>query len=209
MDKDYDASTVWQVLQQWLNTDVEGQILLKLLKEDLQLGLQQLGDWLTTRTSQTPVQLATYVSGGQIEKLINIVSSTVIFQLSGSAFVVPSLHQLPSPPADFIGRQAEFDELLSKVHQSGIAILCLRGMGGIGKTSFALVLAKTLKSFCPDAQILLDLKGAKKQKALTPFQAMELIIRAFYPESNLPNNIDKLTNVYRSLFYNAATKELS
>jgi hypothetical protein len=44
----------------------------------------------------------------------------------------PALHQLPPPPADFTGREAELRELLEAVEQGGALISGLRGMGGVG-----------------------------------------------------------------------------
>src|SRR5262249_32669715 len=78
----------------------------------------------------------------------------------------PALHQLPAPPGDFIGREAELNELLAKIKEGGVTISGLRGMGGIGKTALALVLAHRLKPDYPDAQIYLDLK-ATSQTPLT------------------------------------------
>ena len=49
--------------------------------------------------------------------------------------VVKALHQIPSPPPDFIGREKEIEELLIAIAQGGLRISCLQGMGGVGKTS--------------------------------------------------------------------------
>ncbi|MEW6736628.1 MAG: NB-ARC domain-containing protein [Acidobacteriota bacterium] len=154
----------------------------------------------------------THVSGGQVGSVVNVnQAGTVIVNPPSSSTISPvslippiatSLHQLPSPPVDFTGRQAEIDELLDKMERGGITISGLRGMGGIGKTALALVLGRTLKSKYPDAQLFLDLKGADKQEPLSPGQAMERVIRAFYPESKLPDDPDSLANLYRSVLEN-------
>jgi hypothetical protein len=126
------------------------------------------------------------------------------------------LHQLPTPPADFIGRQEDLNFLRSKLAQGGTgAIFGLRGMGGVGKTTLALKLADELKPRFPDAQIYLDLKGVDPQP-LTPAQAMAYVIRAFHPEARLPESEVELAGLYRSvldgkrvllLMDNAAGKE--
>ncbi len=56
-----------------------------------------------------------------------------------------ALHQLPSPPVDFTGREAELGELRRKLGEGGgAAIFGVRGAGGIGKTALALKLAAEL-----------------------------------------------------------------
>ncbi len=73
-----------------------------------------------------------------------------------------ALHQLPDPPADFTGRAAEIKTLCAAVEGGGAAITGLRGMGGVGKTALALVVAREVKARYPDAQLYLDLRGADK-----------------------------------------------
>ncbi len=128
----------------------------------------------------------------------------------------PTLHQLPTPPADFTGRGEDLDFLRSSLAEGGTgAIFGLRGMGGVGKTTLALKLANELKPRFPDAQIYLDLKGVDPQP-LTAAQAMSHVIRAFHPETLLPESEAELVGLYRSvldgkrallLMDNAARKE--
>ncbi|MEW6735401.1 MAG: tetratricopeptide repeat protein [Acidobacteriota bacterium] len=146
----------------------------------------------------------TPVSGGNIGTIANIAhADTVIFQQAASSFSATSLHQLPSPPVDFTGRQTEIDELLGKmergVEQGGVTISGLRGMGGIGKTALALVLGRTLKTKYPDAQFYLDLKGAAEQQPLSPMQIMQHVISSFHPEMKLPDDLDRLSGLYHSV----------
>ncbi len=127
-----------------------------------------------------------------------------------------ALHQLPTPPADFTGREEDLDFLLSRLAQGGTgAIFGLRGTGGVGKTTLALKLADELKPRFPDAQIYLDLKGVDPQP-LTAAQAMTHVIRSFHPEARLPESETDLAGLYRSvlegksallLMDNAANKE--
>jgi hypothetical protein len=41
-----------------------------------------------------------------------------------------ALHQLPPPPHDFTGREAELGDLMKKMQQEGVVISALRGQGG-------------------------------------------------------------------------------
>jgi tetratricopeptide (TPR) repeat protein len=109
-----------------------------------------------------------------------------------------ALHQLPPPPADFTGREEELAELIAKIKRGGIAISGVHGMGGIGKTALALVLADRLKVDYPDAQIYLDLKGTS-ETPLTVREILEQAILSFHPDSKLPEDGGQLANIYRSV----------
>ena len=109
----------------------------------------------------------------------------------------PALHQLPSPPADFTGREAELAELLAAVGKHGKNLVLVRGTGGVGKTALALKLAQELSPAYPDAQLYLDLKGPTKQP-LSAAQAMAHVIRAYQPAAQLPEGDAELAGLYRS-----------
>jgi tetratricopeptide (TPR) repeat protein len=111
-----------------------------------------------------------------------------------------SLHQLPSPPAHFTGREKELDELITAIEKEGVIISGLRGMGGIGKTALALELAQRLTPHYPDAQIFLDLRGTDP-RPLTPEQAMGHVIHAFHPRVQLPASEGELAGTYRSILH--------
>ena len=110
------------------------------------------------------------------------------------------LHQLPPPPADFTGREADLAELRAAVETGGVTISGVRGMGGIGKTALALKLSQDLTPRYPDAQIYLDLQGVSAQP-VTPAQAMAHVIRAFHPDIRLPNSEAETVALYRSALH--------
>ena len=116
------------------------------------------------------------------------------------AAVFPSVHQLPPPPADFIGREEEIKELLTAMAVGGATISGLQGQGGVGKTALALKLAEKLAPNFPDAQIYMDLLGVSK-KPLTPGEAMTYVIRAFQPDAKLPENEQELAGIYQSVLH--------
>jgi tetratricopeptide (TPR) repeat protein len=113
---------------------------------------------------------------------------------------ISSLHQLPPPPRDFTGREAEIGELLGAVEKRGFTISGLQGMGGIGKTALALVLAERLSSQYPDAQIYLDLKGTSPEP-LSVTDAMDHVIRAYRPDLKAPEDASELRGLYQSLLH--------
>ncbi|MCU1296634.1 MAG: TPR-repeat protein [Acidobacteriaceae bacterium] len=101
------------------------------------------------------------------------------------------------PPADFIGRTEDLNELRNAIETGGVSKLGLQGRGGVGKTALALKLAAEIAPNFPDAQIYLDLRGIS-EKRLTPSDAMRYVIRAFHPEAKLPEKEDELGGIYRS-----------
>jgi tetratricopeptide (TPR) repeat protein len=114
----------------------------------------------------------------------------------------PVLHQLRAPVGDFVGREREIETLvqpLSKAASGGAsaAIGAVRGMGGIGKTELAYTVAQRLAGHFPDAQLIVELRGASSLP-LTPAQALQQVIRSFEREAQLPDELSQLQALYRS-----------
>jgi tetratricopeptide (TPR) repeat protein len=114
-----------------------------------------------------------------------------------------ALHQLRAPVGDFVGREREIEMLvqaLSKAATSGTAaaISGVRGLGGIGKTELAYAAAGRLAAHFPDAQLLVELRGASSSP-LSPQQALQTLIRAFEREAKLPDDLNELRNIYCSV----------
>jgi len=113
---------------------------------------------------------------------------------------ISSLHQLPTPPADFTGREEDLEALRSALAKGGTGgIFGLRGMGGIGKTALASKLAEELEPAYPDAQFYLDLQGGTQP--LTPAQAMARVVRSYQPDARLPEAEAELAGLYRSVLH--------
>lgn len=113
----------------------------------------------------------------------------------------PHLHQLRAPVGDFVGRQREVEELVVALQNTGTdgavaTIGGVSGMGGIGKTELAYVVAQKLKDTFFDGQLLVELRGVRNP--LTPEQVLQEILYAFEPEAKLPDSLTKLTVLYRS-----------
>ena len=113
--------------------------------------------------------------------------------------VTTALHQLRAPVGDFVGRELEIDTLINALRrQSRACITGISGMGGIGKTELALLVAERLRDAYPDAQFFLNLQGTDANPR-SPQEAMEICIRAFLgPEAKLPEDSEQLSHLYRS-----------
>ncbi|MGP8198876.1 MAG: tetratricopeptide repeat protein [Limisphaerales bacterium] len=124
----------------------------------------------------------------------------------------PALHQLPPVPPAFTGREQELLDLetaLTKHGNIGAAISAsgagIQGMGGVGKTALATILAHRLKGKYPDAQICLNLRGFDPmgRKPMPPAEAMQSIIHFFRPEAELPETAEDLIPIYISVLIDA------
>ena len=71
-------------------------------------------------------------------------------------------------------------------------------MGGIGKTELAYAAAQQLNDTFPDAQLLVELRGATSNP-LPLAQALQTLIRAFEREARLPDDLSELRNIYCSV----------
>ena len=110
-----------------------------------------------------------------------------------------SLFQLPAPLADFVGRQNEIKQLEMVLGAHGSEVICISGMGGIGKTELTLQVATLLRERFPDGQLTIDMRGTTTT-AREPAEVMAQCVRAVRGlEGKLPDNIDELSNLYRSL----------
>ncbi len=115
------------------------------------------------------------------------------------------LRQLPLDVPDFQGRSAEEAELLATLagESGAVSLTAINGMGGIGKTALAVRLAHKLKGRYRDAQLFIDLKGVSEP--VTPEAALERLIHSFEPQAQLPENLEALQTIYRTLLSNCRT----
>jgi tetratricopeptide (TPR) repeat protein len=154
---------------------------------------------------------------GFLQKLLNIQASIDVHSMYGGEVnavkvnvnlprqPVRALHQLRPPTPDFVGRSSEIDQLisaLSQINDSGIdgSVCGIHGMGGVGKTQLALVVGNRLKDYYSDGQIIIDLHGVNGTP-VSQSAALQTLIRAFEPDINLSNELDKLNGLYLSLLH--------
>jgi len=147
--------------------------------------------------------------GGNVRDSVIVVGSGNSIQISPEALdlltmgaksrAVPILHELPQPPADFVGRNEELKVLLANLEKNGgTAISGLIGMGGIGKTALGLVLAHSLLEKYPDAQFFIEMRGTSNDP-VKPSEVMKYVVQRFDPKADLRNTTEnELTGIYKS-----------
>ncbi len=153
-------------------------------------------DWFSThRTNvQTPAPQATAP-----QPIVVRVEQTLVPLQTSVINPLFALHSLLSPPRDFTGRADELNQLLKNADNPNAIIIGLCGMGGVGKTALALVVAHRVAEKYPDAQVYLDLKGTSTTP-LTPTDAMKHVIHAFEPQADLRQaSDDEIAALYRGL----------
>jgi len=64
-----------EALYAWLSQDREGRELLSRLDQDAAGTAEPLADWIAQRRHDAPAPLATYVSGGHVERLVNVANA--------------------------------------------------------------------------------------------------------------------------------------
>jgi hypothetical protein len=102
------------------------------------------------------------VAGGDIDKRqgeVFVEHSTIYGDIVGEQHIhlpslSPALHQLRTPAGDFVGREREIEQLVEALNKAAsggaaAAISGVRGMGGIGKTELAYMLAARLAGQFP------------------------------------------------------------
>ena len=123
----------------------------------------------------------------------------------------PAPHRISPPPRCFVGRKKEIEGIL---HHFEAGAVIVQGMGGMGKTALALVLADKLAGLYPDGQIMLEMKGTDANP-LSASEAMAQIIRVYDPmfkpekEEDLKGRYFEILNGKRTLLLldNAASRE--
>jgi tetratricopeptide (TPR) repeat protein len=139
-----------------------------------------------------------FISGGTFHG--DVIGKQVV--LPPASEPLKALHQLRAPVADFVGREEVVAKLVTALRTApgcqAAAISGVRGMGGIGKTELAYAVAAQLGADYPDAQLVLELRGAS-HAPLSPAQALQRVIGAFRPAEKLPEELGALQAIYRSV----------
>ena len=197
--------TAWWTLQDWLSQDKKGRTVLVRFLDNPEGEATVLARWVQDHLDQVPSCLATHVSGGRVEKLINIAQAGVVLIRQTLPPTPPSaLHQLPPDIADFTGRLKELARVTALLEQASqakgtaVVISAVAGMAGVGKSALAIHVAHRLKARFPDAQLYVDLRGADGQP-LDPFNVLARFLWALGVEDQfVPESLEDRASLYRS-----------
>ncbi|MBB1253963.1 AAA family ATPase [Streptomyces sp. OF3] len=111
---------------------------------------------------------------------------------------------LPHGLTDFVGRREELDALLRTARAgsrgSGPLLICVDGMGGIGKTALALHAAHQLAQDYPDGQFYVDLHGfSPNEGPREPAEVLQVLLRSLGTEAaNIPAELDCRIAIWRA-----------
>lgn len=111
---------------------------------------------------------------------------------------------LPHGLTDFVGRREELDSLLRAAKAgsrgSGPLLICVDGMGGIGKTALALHAAHRLAQDCPDGQFYVDLHGFSPcERPREPAEVLQVLLRSLGIEAkHIPADLDSQVAMWRA-----------
>jgi tetratricopeptide (TPR) repeat protein len=119
--------------------------------------------------------------------------------------------ELPRPPDDFTGREAELLALCELLDPATArpGLVVIDGMAGVGKSAFAIQAAHRLvaSGAYPDGQLYVDLRGASPGLApLTPHDAVGRLLRSLgLDPAGVPHDVEEAAARFRSL---VATRRL-
>ncbi|MER7754764.1 BTAD domain-containing putative transcriptional regulator [Kitasatospora sp. NPDC097643] len=109
--------------------------------------------------------------------------------------------QLPAGLPDFTGRTEEVDTLADRLAGAGgraVVVSALDGMGGVGKTTLAVHVARQVTARFPDGQLFADLRGADRTP-LDPGTVLAGFLRALgVAAAEIPLDTGERSALYRS-----------
>jgi tetratricopeptide (TPR) repeat protein len=189
-----------EIITQILIDAIEG----RLSEPEQPVLLEQLRALPSSEVIQVARQAGINITGdGQIvgDNNVNIVIKSDLAHVLQDAFAQSrALHQLRPPVGDFVGRESEVEQLKTSLRaDDSPGIVAISGMGGIGKTELSLYAAHQLRNDFSDGQLMLNMRGTDESPR-EPKDALTEGVRALVGlERKLPDDVDELGNLYRSL----------
>lgn len=102
----------------------------------------------------------------------------------GAGAPPPILKEPPAPPTDLIGRDAQVDAALEAL-RSGARVLTVTGVGGTGKTRFAIELFRRFQDACPGGAAFVSLASVTAPAEVMPTLSAALDIAEAHGRSAL------------------------
>ncbi|MDH6144481.1 DNA-binding SARP family transcriptional activator [Kitasatospora sp. GP30] len=107
--------------------------------------------------------------------------------------------QLPSPPADLVGREEEIALLTAAVRAGGHAVGLVTGMGGAGKTSVVVSVAQAVAADFRDGQLWACLRGSTEEPAGADEVLAGFLTALGVPADRIPDGLSERAALYRSV----------
>ncbi|GAA3790475.1 hypothetical protein GCM10022226_06870 [Sphaerisporangium flaviroseum] len=155
-----------------------------------------------TGEAEIPPVVTTVVTGGRVEKLVNIAHAANVTIYPSDSRSVPQIQQLPPDISDFTGRQealATLESLLTEAQPTGTAVVvsAISGKAGVGKTALAVHAGHRLRTRYRDGQIYVNLRGYEPQ-SLRPADVLAEFLRALGTDNaEIPEGLGERERLYR------------
>jgi hypothetical protein len=183
------ARAILGALHALLDQDAEGRALLAHFEADPIGATDALAAGLRKHFNRMPPQLATYVSGGQVEKLVNIAQAGIVLmpQALPPKHEIPSIWHIPYRRNPFFtGRESVLEEVHRRLTTTKATALtqpqAISGLGGIGKTQIAVEYAYRFRN---DYQYILWASAASRDTLLLDFVSLAGLLNL--PEQQFPD----------------------
>jgi DNA-binding SARP family transcriptional activator len=121
---------------------------------------------------------------------------------NGASTTAQRPSQIPPAPMDFVGRTAEFAEIVTALTPpepvTGVPVVAVCGPPGVGKSSLASLVAHALRDRFPDGQLFTELE-APSGRPRCPGEALEEMLRSLgVPTDCLPASVAERAALLRS-----------
>jgi len=194
--EDAALSVLYPALLRRLRQDDAGRELLNRVEADPDSGQEQLAEWFDARGAST---MATVLTGGAVEKIVNIGHADVVQMLGADTIRRP--RQLVAAIPDFVDREPQVEQILRSVARGTAVreplVFTLTGGGGLGKSALAVRVAHLLAEHY-EIQLYVDLRGEGASR-LDPGDVLDGFLRSLgYDGARIPVGTEDRARAYRT-----------